>query len=74
METERRLNQAGFSSESIAAQYETDAVLAEWMAEHPDDFGFPPDDHYFHAAFRAELEESRIDRWDGVKHEQRWTP
>ncbi|MET9909739.1 hypothetical protein ABZZ74_23540 [Streptomyces sp. NPDC006476] len=54
----RRLNACGFSSETIAAEYETDAALAEW----PDsDRMFPPDGHYFYAAFRAEDEQRALD-------------
>lgn len=54
----RDLNACGFSSETIAAEYETDAALAEW----PDsDRTFPPDGHYFHAAFRAENEQRALD-------------
>ena len=41
-------NSVGFRVETVAAEYETDAALAEYGS------GFPPDDHYFWAAFRAE--------------------
>lgn len=56
--TDRELNACGFSPETIAAEYETDAALAEW----PDsDRTFPPEGHYFHAAFRAEDEQRALD-------------
>lgn len=55
----RDLNACGFSSETIAAEYETDAALAEW----PDsERTFPPNGHYFYAAFRAENEQRDLDR------------
>ena len=55
---DRELNACGFSIETIAAEYETDAALAEW----PDrDQTFPPEGHYFHAAFRAENEQRALD-------------
>lgn len=55
---DRDLNACGFSSETIAAEYETDAALAEW----PDsERTFPPAGHYFHAAFRAENEQRALD-------------
>ena len=54
----RELNACGFSVETIAAEYETDAALAEWP-----DHGqtFPPDGHSFHAALRAETEQRALD-------------
>ncbi|MET8080059.1 hypothetical protein [Streptomyces sp. NPDC005303] len=56
--TDRELNACGFSVETIAAEYETDAALAEW----PDSGRtFPPAGHYFHAAFRAEDEQRALD-------------
>lgn len=56
--SDRALNSCGFSIETIAAEYETDAALAEW----PDsEQTFPPDGHYFHAAFRAENELRALD-------------
>ncbi len=56
---DRTLNACGFSVETIAAEYETDAALAEW----PDnERTFPPPGHYFHAAFRAEIEQRELDR------------
>lgn len=55
---ERQLNACGFSIETIAAEYETDAALAEW----PDSGRtFPPAGYYFHAAFRAETEQRALD-------------
>ena len=55
---DRQLNACGFSIETIAAEYETDAALAEW----PDsERTFPPKGHYFHAAFRAENEQRELD-------------
>ncbi|MDX5569522.1 hypothetical protein PYK79_48385 [Streptomyces sp. ID05-04B] len=55
---ERELNACGFSIETIAAEYETDAALAEW----PDsERTFPPVGHYFYAAFRAEDEQRALD-------------
>ena len=47
----RTFNAAGFSVETIAAEYETDAALAE--------LGMGSD--YFYAAFRAEDEQRSID-------------
>lgn len=44
-------NWCGYRSETIAAEYETDAALKEWGGP-----GFPPDDHYFWSAWRAEQE------------------
>jgi hypothetical protein len=56
---DRQLNACGFPVETIAAEYETDAALAEW----PDSSqSFPPAGHYFHAAFRAEEEQRELDR------------
>lgn len=43
-------NACGFRSETVAAEYETDAALAEWPFST-----FPPADHYFWAAWKAEL-------------------
>ncbi|MFJ9633733.1 hypothetical protein ACIRU8_39175 [Streptomyces sp. NPDC101175] len=58
MTVDRQLNACGFSIETIAAEYETDAALVEW----PDSPStFPPDGHYFHAAFRAEDEQRQFD-------------
>jgi hypothetical protein len=42
----RELNAAGYSLETIAAEYETDAALAEGALDM--------DDPYFRAAWRAE--------------------
>ena len=50
----RELNECGFSSETIAAEYETDAALAE--------SGRNWDDPYFLAAFAAENEHRDLDR------------
>lgn len=50
----RELNACGFSSETIAAEYETDAALA--------DAGNNPADPYFLAALRAEDEHRTLDR------------
>jgi hypothetical protein len=55
----RELNACGFSSETIAAEYETDAALAEWPGSEQT---FPPDGHYFYAALRAEIEQRELDR------------
>ena len=66
----RELNACGFSIETIAAEYETDAALAEWSDS---DRTFPPARHYFHAAFRAEDEQRALDwqaaRQDGTEEE-----
>lgn len=58
-------NWAGISSETIAAEYETDHVLKEWLDSvgpgpytHYD---FPPDGHYFYAAWSAECELRNLD-------------
>lgn len=48
------LNACGFSSETIAAEYETDAALAE--------AGMDMSDPYFLAAFAAEEEQRELDR------------
>jgi len=54
----RQLNACGFSIETIAAEYESNAALAEW----PDsERTFPPVGHYFYAAFRAEDEQRVLD-------------
>ncbi len=59
----RELNACGFSTETIAAEYETDAALAEW----PDsEQTFPPPGHYFHAALRAEIEQRDLD-WTAAR-------
>jgi hypothetical protein len=49
----RPLNACGFSSETIAAEYETDAALAE--------AGMDMADPYFLAAFAAEDEQRALD-------------
>ncbi|WP_030798902.1 hypothetical protein [Streptomyces sp. NRRL S-337] len=51
---ERPLNACGFSSETIAAEYETDAALAE--------AGNDMADPYFRAALAAEDEQRALDR------------
>lgn len=48
------LNACGFSVETIAAEYETDAALAE--------AGMDMNDPYFRAAFAAEDEQRTLDR------------
>lgn len=55
----RELNACGFSSETIAAEYETDAALA--------DAGMDMTDPYFLAAFRAEDKQRALDwaAWTG---------
>lgn len=50
----RQLNACGFSSETIAAEYETDAALAE--------AGQDMADPYFLAALAAEDAHRRLDR------------
>jgi hypothetical protein len=50
----RELNACGFSSETVAAEYETDAALAE--------AGQDMADPYFLAAFAAENEQRDLDR------------
>ena len=50
----RQLNACGFSIETIAAEYETDAALAE--------AGQDMADPYFRAAFAAEDEQRTLDR------------
>jgi hypothetical protein len=50
----RQLNACGFSIETIAAEYETDAALAE--------AGQDMDDPYFLAAFAAEDAHRILDR------------
>jgi hypothetical protein len=51
---QRQLNACGFSIETIAAEYETDAALNE--------AGMDMDDPYFLAAFAAEDEQRTLDR------------
>lgn len=58
---DRQLNACGFSSETIAAEYETDAALAEAGM----DMGNP----YFVAAFRAEDEQRALD-WQTARAQQ----
>ena len=53
--SDRPLNVCGFSVETIAAEYETDAALAEADL----DMGDP----YFNAAWAAEQEQRQAD-WD----------
>lgn len=50
----RQLNACGFSTETIAAEYETDAALAE--------AGMDMNDPYFRAAFAAEDAHRTLDR------------
>ena len=50
---DRELNACGFSSETIAAEYETDAALVE--------AGMDMSDPYFVAALRAEDEQRALD-------------
>jgi hypothetical protein len=52
--TDRPLNDYGISSETIAAEYETDAALTE--------AGSDLKDPYFAAAWAAECEQRDIDR------------
>jgi hypothetical protein len=54
----RPLNDCGFSSQTIAAEYETDAALAE--------AGQNIDDPYFVAAWAAEQEQRELD-WATTK-------
>lgn len=56
--SDRPLNSCGFSSETIAAEYETDAALAE--------AGFDGDDPYFNAAWAAEQEQRQLD-WEASR-------
>ncbi|NUS58800.1 MAG: hypothetical protein HOV66_28695 [Streptomycetaceae bacterium] len=55
----RELNACGFSIETIAAEYETDAALAE--------AGMSMGDLYFRAAFAAEDEQRDLDRRAAVQ-------
>jgi hypothetical protein len=57
----RELNACGFSVETIAAEYETDAALAE--------AGMDMADPYFVAAFKAEDEQRALD-WDASRTRQ----
>ncbi|MYR75094.1 MULTISPECIES: hypothetical protein [unclassified Streptomyces] len=50
----RELNSCGFSSETIAAEYETDAALHE--------VGLDMNDPYFTTAWAAEQEQRALDR------------
>ena len=52
--TARELNACGFSSETIAAEYETDQALRE--------AGLDMGDPYFNAAWAAEQEQRELDR------------
>ncbi|MGX9924127.1 hypothetical protein ACWIG4_30235 [Streptomyces sp. NPDC002248] len=58
----RELNWAGHSVETIAAEYETDAALAEVNNDM--------NNSYFQAAFRAEFESREIDAQQGEKDGQ----
>lgn len=51
--TDRPLNACGFSSATIAAEYETDAALAE--------AGNDMENPYFQAAWNAECEQRDLD-------------
>lgn len=53
MTTDRRLNWFGNSTETIAAEYETDAALTE--------AGMDMGDPYFLAAFAAEQDQRTLD-------------
>lgn len=55
---DRELNACGFSSETIAAEYETDAALA--------DAGNDLADPYFTAAWKAEEAHRALD-WEAAK-------
>jgi len=57
---DRQLNECGFSSETIAAEYETDAALAEADNDL--------DNPYFKAAWAAEREHRQAD-WDHATEE-----
>ncbi|KAF0650769.1 MULTISPECIES: hypothetical protein [Streptomyces] len=61
MTTRRDLNDCGFSSETIAAEYETDAALKE--------AGNDLTDPYFAAAWAAEQEQRHLD-WDYAQKAQ----
>lgn len=50
----RQLNACGFSIETIAAEYETDAALADAVQDM--------NDPYFRAAFAAEVAHRELDR------------
>lgn len=50
------LNIVDVCLETLAAEYESDAALAEWSADHPDEKGFPPLGDYFWAAWAVELD------------------
>ncbi|WP_069743056.1 hypothetical protein [Streptomyces sp. EN23] len=54
----RDLNACGFSSETIAAEYETDAALQE--------AGLDMNDPYFNAAWVAEQEQRQAD-WEQTR-------
>lgn len=59
----RELNWFGISAETIAAQYESDAALAEYMEGlSPNSTEFPPKGDYFWAAWDAEREQADLDR------------
>ncbi|NUO43682.1 MAG: hypothetical protein HOV82_16790 [Streptomyces sp.] len=62
MTADRQLNACGFSSETIAAEYETDAALAE--------AGMDMADPYFLAAFAAETEQRTLD-WAASRNGER---
>ena len=53
MTTDRQLNWCGISTETIAAEYETDAALTE--------AGTDVENGYFLAAFAAEQEQRTLD-------------
>jgi hypothetical protein len=57
----RQLNACGFSIETIAAEYETDAALVE--------AGMDMSNPYFVAAFKAEDEQRALD-WDASQARQ----
>lgn len=64
---DRPLNDFGFSIHTIAAEYETDAALTGWPEM------FPPDGHYFHAAWAAECEQRDLDRATAQAADERST-
>jgi hypothetical protein len=58
-------NWFGHSPETIAAEYETDHVLKEWLATRGpgpyNKYDFPPDGHYWYACWQAEVDLRKAD-------------
>lgn len=55
------LNWFGVCLETIAAEYESDMALQEWLRENSGSKGMPQSGHYFWSAWSAELDLRSVD-------------